>query len=519
MSNPISLLDNQVQHYSKVIEILNRSIAYIDTSCMGTGKTYIAAKVAQESGYSLAVVCPLSITKKWQRVADEHGITVEFVHTYQKIRGQFTPDKSCKVEPSFKSKKEKKEDEDEEEEEVSGVYKNSTGLLTKVKGQFVVTREFREMVKRKILLVIDEFHNIKNASTQFRACKALVKEIITNGESRVALLSATPCDKEEHILRICQLLDFVSNKYLYRYNPGTKEFEFLGINELISVCKEINRDETNAVLRRNPLAPNRAQVLSITHELFTHVLKPFLISHMDNIKHEVSLDAANGKYNLSQDSKELLVDAIKDLKAFVKQKESSKTESSIANWGNITSALMRIENAKCEILLRKSREVLSSTNKDKVIIFVNYNESIDYLKEGLSRYDPLVLNGSINIKKREETINKFQNGGYRLIIANTKVGGVGIDLHDTIGDAPRHVFIIPTYSIIDIHQASHRVYRQGVKSTPIIRFVYGNVDSSEQEVSILNALARKSNILREVGTDNPDGMKLPGDYDWTVEKL
>ncbi len=72
--------------------------------------------------------------------------------------------------------------------------------------------------------------------------------------------------------------------------------------------------------------------------------------------------------------------------------------------------------------------------------------------EGLAEYNPIELTGRISEKKREENINIFQDPSThcRVLIGNPKVGGVGINLHDTDGRFPRKMYIFPTYDIKSI---------------------------------------------------------------------
>ena len=110
----------------------------------------------------------------------------------------------------------------------------------------------------------------------------------------------------------------------------------------------------------------------------------------------------------------------------------------------------------------------------KVIIFVSYTNSLLRTCEGLKQFDPLKLYGETSIRQRANVIQAFQTDDMkRLIVSNIKVGGTGIDLHDTVGNRPRFTFIVPTYSISDVHQAGGRAYRQGTMSTSTIRLVHG----------------------------------------------
>ena len=115
-------------------------------------------------------------------------------------------------------------------------------------------------------------------------------------------------------------------------------------------------------------------------------------------------------------------------------------------------------------------------------------------------------------KIRGEIIEKFQRptSEYRLMIINTKLGE-GTNLDDRYGHLPRDVYINASYDILAIHQASDRTRRTGTKSETNIWIVYGKVGL--RETSILNALARKSDVMRQILPQQvQDGIRFPGDY-------
>ena len=63
----------------------------IDTSSVGTGKTVVAADIAQKLKCPIAVICPKGIIPSWERELKEFGVKPEFVLNYEKIRTGKTP--------------------------------------------------------------------------------------------------------------------------------------------------------------------------------------------------------------------------------------------------------------------------------------------------------------------------------------------------------------------------------------------------------------------------------------------
>ena len=69
-----------------------------------------------------------------------------------------------------------------------------------------------------------------------------------------------------------------------------------------------------------------------------------------------------------------------------------------------------------------------------------------------------------------------------IIICNIKAGGIGISLHDTIGNHPRVSLISPTWSSIDLVQALGRIHRAGGKSKSLQRIIY-TADTIEERIA------------------------------------
>jgi len=167
---------------------------------------------------------------------------------------------------------------------------------------------------------------------------------------------------------------------------------------------------------------------------------------------------------------------------------------------------------------------LMSDPNCKVIVGVHYLDTLNVLKDSLKDFSPIILQGSVKGKdartgedKRSCLVREFQtNPKKRLIIAIVKVISVSISLHDTVGDAPRIMYLSPSYELLQMYQATGRILRDGdsTKSDATIRFVY--LQGGELETAIMNALARKSIVLKDT-LIRSDDIRLPGDYETYVE--
>jgi len=95
-----------------------------------------------------------------------------------------------------------------------------------------------------------------------------------------------------------------------------------------------------------------------------------------------------------------------------------------------------------------------------VFVVAEHSEVIDRLALGLSKYDPVVINGSTSKKGREEAVDAFTNGDSRVMVGQVKAAGVGLTLH---GGGINHRVVIAQlpWNPSDLLQAEDRLYRHG----------------------------------------------------------
>ncbi len=499
----IILKPYQVDHYNKICNIVTKSHGYLDTSPTGLGKTPVTLKVSQEHEFDgIGVIAPLSVTNVWREEGDKYGVKIKFNITYQGLRG-------------------------------TAVSPPRHGLLERVGDEFMVTEKFRQYVKEGLLLIFDEVHNLKNDTAQLKAAHCLVKALIEmNCGSRIALLSATPCDKPIHVESILKMLGIIKSDRLYFYNPSTHEYKNLGLAEVINLCRVYQPTLTDSLLKYVIIDKRTAS--QICYELFTQVLKPFLLSSMSrpptptisnsteitSIPVSIEKDCKNGYYEMDPAEVEQLREGVYLLSKITKYRsDTGDITIERGAWKDITKALMIIEKAKMKLMIRLAKETLDRHPNNKVILYFNYLPTINLAYQTLKEYNPLLLYGKTNVYERDVITKKFQTAtaDHRLLISNVRVGGVGINLDDRTGDWPRFMFIIPNYNIIDLEQATGRIYRLSTtKSNATIRFVYSK--AFPYEPGIITALFKKATVLRAITVSTDENtVLLPGEYPNEIE--
>ncbi len=488
------LKPSQIDHTEKLISILGDSFFACDFSVMGAGKTYVANAIGIELDLPLFVLSVRGSLGTWEKVGDDMDekigrkacTNVIFTSTYESFRSVT----NCQPKHGWLTRKD-----------------TTAGAI------FEPTKELKERAKSGMLFVIDECQKIKNNSDQTNAVKAVIDEIIqANSRSRILLLSGTPFEDTDMAVNFYRTIGFINQTKLYDIRNG--EFVSLGLEELIGNLDFFQPDQTEDLIKKyHPFV--RDNVRAFVFESFTEIIVPYFSSAMPSPVVDAKKDVGNGYYLFKGPTaaKNLaaLEEAIAELKSASSYNPDNQTVGDKKNLGQITKALVKIEKAKVPLFVRIIKEELDKDQNNKVILFVNYRETIADVYAALKNYFPLIYDGSVTSRKKEEAIiEAFNQGDYRLLIANLRKGGISISLHDTVGNSPRKSFISPNYSILDMHQASSRTYRQNTKSDVTVRIVYGQ---ASLESKILDALARKTENLKQIlKLQAEEGILFPGEY-------
>jgi len=139
-------------------------------------------------------------------------------------------------------------------------------------------------------------------------------------------------------------------------------------------------------------------------------------------------------------------------------------------------------------------------------------------KAGITDISELHGGATKTAAQQEKSMQAFQSGKSRVMIATIESGGTGINLDDTDGDKPRTVVMMtPPFSALSTIQAIGRVHRLTTKSRSKVIPLVGDTDVDRWNSGIV---ARKMKTLNaaiggEVGNLLEDEGEKQGPYKWS----
>lgn len=501
----IQLLPSQVDHVQK-LQAIHKQVSFaIDLSMLGSGKTFTSSHMALQGFKHIVVVAPVSVLTKWNHMKKAYNVPITNMISYCQLRST-----KCK---------QPKHDLLYRKDYKTQMQSPSSGLTIDVdKVDFFASDLYKKYVDEGVMLIIDEFQNVKNVSSQFLACRALIGEVVqaTHQRSKVLLLSGSPIDKEEQAVTLFRLLHIMRSDELVRWNVRDRTYEYAGIAEVWEFCRKVYSGPLPALnWHRNTLADAcRKQCFKILET----ILKPHITASMPPLRMSTSLSKRNAFYTVRDASEaRLLQHAVQNLSQASRYNDATRrvdfAHNGIQALTAITAALQQVETAKIGTFERVARAGLQATPNLKVVICINFSATLTDLVERLREFNPLVLRGSMSKQQRVNVLEKFQTASteHRLLVGNVHVCSTGIDLDDKHGQYPRLALVSPNYSTITLYQLGHRFQRVDSKSSATVHMVYG---TNAPETNILDALSKKSDIMQRITTEQAmAGVVFPGDYE------
>lgn len=521
---------------------LDTSRFALDLSALGSGKTYCATYMCAERNIKHAVVvAPLTVLPKWMHMQTQHGLPLVDAISYCSLRSV-----KCKQPKHGFLVREDRVVETEEDGELQRAEKTL----------FHSTEKWRTLVDEGVMLIVDEIQNVKNVSSQFLSVKEMMRDILENtnpeNKSRVLLLSGTPVDKPEQVVNLYRALNLIKTHALGHFNPHTRRCEAKGFRELIRFHESVLSGPRSAA---HSGTIDHAFIVASAYEAHTFDVEKFsrrdffaepiyrlfrdifvstIAARMPPVQSSNVVHKANAFYRIHDEAAmRLLATAVARLSSSVGYDDATNTVALVTataadrarTFQQIARAMQMIETAKIPIFIRAAREALERNPNQKVAILLNYSDSIVDIAKALESYDPVIIRGSTTMSKRKQALDRFQrtDNKYRLFIGNLSCVSTGVDLDDKDGRFPRLGLVSPNYSTITLHQLTYRFLRADTRSDAHVHFVFGREFIGDKivrgltELNVLNCLARKSKVMKEVssaasGGSDEAGMLFPGEF-------
>ena len=287
---------------------------------------------------------------------------------------------------------------------------------------------------------------------------------------------------------------------------------------------------------------NAEHATDICFDYFVRYLKPFVSSSMIPESNAMESEKVTAVYRVFELGDRLLIDSgLSKLSKVVQTMSETGFENLHRRRIAIIEGQRMIETGMIGTIVRVCRARLLGNPCLKVVISVNFSDTISDLMSMLSEFSPLEYSGKISRVRREEALKSFQEPSVccRLLIGNLTCLSTGIDLDDKDGRFPRLCLSRPNYSTITLYQLSHRFNRGlDTRSMARVEFLYGggygglsDVSGGLSDVSggghedilekkLLKSLARKGGIMKEVSSEQcKAGVLFPGEYNVWVEDL
>lgn len=453
-----TLYEYQQKHINAVLKIYKKWRIASDTSKTGQGKTFTAVEIAKSLKLPILVFYSGHVKENWQEFATSVGVRIIDLYNYNQLRGVERKENSS---PNLKHK-----------------------YLIRQNGNYVATKELRELIESGVLIIFDEFHHTKNESTlTFQAAKILIQEIVSQSSNSYGLLlSGSPFSDVHNIGTHLCMLGILKNERLFHNETG-KPTNYEGIQHVIEWCKtycDNYYEETKKYADINNQAMNLFKNF-ISKELVCRMSEPYKFE--DKIY--------NAFFNMDGKQK------IEFMKTFenVNKKGATQTKNQIL---------------KCPVLIAFAKSILDSVENSKVIVYTDFKEVQNIIFEALKDYGAFILNGGTELQKRTELIDKFQepNLEFRVAICNPIVAGSGIDLDDQDGDYPRYTLNFLSFGFIKTYQQSGRTNRRETKSQPYFYNIC--IKNSPEEYIVIRATETKSKITT-ISTGSDEKIYKPED--------
>lgn len=157
------------------------------------------------------------------------------------------------------------------------------------------------------------------------------------------------------------------------------------------------------------------------------------------------------------------------------------------------------------IILGFVQQIFQQIPNSKIVIFLNYKESINIAMRFLQAYNPVKITGDSDCpkEKRKAIISKFNepNLDSRLLIIIAQIGSDSVEFDDKHGGFPRVAMGFPDFYFSRYFQPPGRFHRINTMSNTLYFFLLVYSEEYSEE-SVQKSLIEKSKTMQETLQDN-----------------
>ena len=494
----IILFPGQIEHAERILQKFLQYFIACDFSLMGRGKSvifcWVITKLVEQRGIKhVVMICPTSITKQWEAYGRRFNLPFIRVIGYQRLRGTNSGNENFAL---------------------------GHGMLNRdSRGNFEVTQLVKDWTDEGLVVCFDEFHNLKNLCDQQKAATAFTRYFeerrrVDHGNSFYGAyyISTTPFDKPEHCVNWCYVTSIIrASEALTREQVRNVELE-----QVYQYCCKINVTATNKIYGKLETSPKNAvnNIYKLCSEIILKAVSSFIVVPEDTVE-----TTNQSIYNVYMDVPREALDLIKIGDAMIHTTtplnyitpEMIQTYNAIINptkpinercgitHGNITQHTVKTYYIICPLAIKVLEEIPNS----KVVIFLDFKESIEVAYTYLQRYSPIVTTGDDSIDVRDTRTRKFQepNLDCRVLITMNQISSFGVEFDDQTGDFPRVGITIPGHVIGNLVQSPGRLNRELTKSDNMF-FIVRPKNAEDFDASINRSIDAKSKVFIETLAKN-----------------
>jgi superfamily II DNA or RNA helicase len=443
--NDSILFDYQKEHAYKIQKALVNFGYALDGSGTGAGKTYCSLVTAKSMNLKVFVICPKAVIPGWERSMEKIGIE-GYIVNYELI-------KTGKYRVETTTKKGLKKMVNVECPFIS--VEDNPRAKEKYQEKYIISWK----LPSEYLLIFDEAHRTKNKGT-------INSQLITSAADqkvRILMLSATIAESPLKMFGSAKVLGFYDKPWEFytKFAPAygcSKDgygWEYHGGNR---VMEQLHREIYGA---------GKASRIAV-EELIK--LGKFPMNQI--IPELMNLNGESDKYNeLALQIRELEI-----------KRDNSQAALSVRQKNRQIMELMKVP-----AIVEMTNDLIEE--EKSVVIFVNYTQTVEALKEKLET--DCSIYGQNSAEVNEKNRKKFEDNQSRVIICNVAASREGIDLHDIYHKYERVSLITPDDNAQNIKQVLGRIHRTGgTRAVQKILFVAHTIENEVFE----NVMSKISNI-------------------------